>query len=185
MRVHGGALVRADLAELRERAEDPASRARWDLGHTRRGRSGPDTLVLRYTPTPEGVRVSARRETVPRTGRAGHLLDRALAPVRSLLLAWSLDRLRLWAERGTPPGRAAARWLAEAGCRIALVALLLTDEAFVLFEPVMPLLGYGVVLVPLVALPLLILLPPLPGTPSARRAPAPRTARGPRLRTLP
>lgn len=63
----------------------------------RRGRG-----YWRYVPTPDGIRFITGYDYDPGFGR---LLDRALRPLILWMTAWSFDRLRIWAETGTPPER--------------------------------------------------------------------------------
>ncbi|WP_440708850.1 SRPBCC family protein [Herbiconiux sp. YIM B11900] len=78
----------------------------------------------RYVPTPDGVRFITGYDYVPGFGRLPDLL---LRPIVRWMTAWSFDRLRIWAETGTPPERWGLRsvpawWRAErpraARCRI-------------------------------------------------------------------
>ncbi|MFH7595868.1 hypothetical protein WDV06_12295 [Streptomyces racemochromogenes] len=127
----------------------------------------------RYVPGPDGIRFLTGYDYRPRWGRFGLLADRLVfRPLMGWGTAWSFDRLRLWCERGTPPGRALARALAETVLRalVCVAALALAPPA--------------------AALPVLaaaLLLPPLPGTPAARRClrrpPGRTTAAEPRLPT--
>ncbi|QDQ13732.1 hypothetical protein [Streptomyces spectabilis] len=122
----------------------------------------------RYVPTGDGVRFLTGYDYRPRWGRPGALADRLLfRPLMGWATAWSFDRLRLWLERGTTPERALAHAAAEAGARGLAVAV-----AGVCGGPVAAL---GTALVAL-------LVPPLPGTPAARRClrRPPTRARAPR-----
>ncbi|WP_277208672.1 SRPBCC family protein [Isoptericola croceus] len=56
----------------------------------------------RYTPVDGGVRFVTGYDYTPGFGRAA---DRLLRPVVLWMTAWSFDRLRIWAETGTPPER--------------------------------------------------------------------------------
>lgn len=125
----------------------------------------------RYVPGPDGIRFLTGYDYRPRWGRFGALADRwVFRPLMGWATAWSFDRLRLWCERGTTPGRALARAIGESALRALLCA------AALVYAP--PL---AAVLVTAAAL----LLPPLPGTPAARRVlrtPPGRTpVRAPRL----
>ncbi|MFI6055251.1 hypothetical protein ACIBCO_34830 [Streptomyces violascens] len=126
----------------------------------------------RYVPGAAGIRFLTGYDYRPRWGRFGALADRLVfRPLMGWATAWSFDRLRLWCERGTHPRAALARAAAECAVPLALVlAVLLTS-------PVAPLaLGAG-------AAVLAVLLPPLPGTPAARRCrrTPPGHTRAPRL----
>ncbi|AYG84905.1 hypothetical protein DWB77_07120 [Streptomyces hundungensis] len=128
----------------------------------------------RYIPGPDGIRFLTGYDYRPRWGSWGALLDRLVfRPLMGWATAWSFDRLRLWCERGTRPRAALAHALGECGLRLALVL------AVLLASPVVPL-----VLGPLAAV-LAVLLPPLPGTPAARRClrTPPGRTRDPRLLT--
>lgn len=74
----------------------------------------------RYLPNADGsTTFITGYDYVPFAGRAGALLDRIiLRRVVWWMTAWSFDRLRIWAETGTPPeswplASAAAFWKAE------------------------------------------------------------------------
>jgi hypothetical protein len=54
----------------------------------------------RYVPVDGGVRFVTGYDYEPGFGR---LLDRLLRPAVLWMTAWSFDRLRIWAETGTPP----------------------------------------------------------------------------------
>lgn len=110
----------------------------------------------RYVPGPDGsVRFLTGYDYRPRWGRAGALADRLVfRPLMGWATAWSFDRLRLWCERGTTPGRALARALGECAARILLATAALA------WTP----LAAG-----LAVAALALLAPPLPGTPAARR----------------
>ncbi|MFD7783135.1 hypothetical protein ACFV4Q_08615 [Streptomyces nojiriensis] len=125
----------------------------------------------RYVPGPEGIRFLTGYDYRPRWGRFGALADRLVfRPLMGWATAWSFDRLRLWCERGTTPRLALARAIGESALRVVL------SVAALAYAP-LP----AALLVPAAAL----LLPPLPGTPAARRClrtPPGRTpARAPRL----
>ncbi|MGP4109455.1 hypothetical protein ACTWP5_00880 [Streptomyces sp. 4N509B] len=110
----------------------------------------------RYVPDGSGtVRFLTGYDYRPRWGAAGRVVDRLVfRPLMGWATAWSFDRLRLWCERGVTPERALRRALAELACRAGAVA---TAAPF-LPVPAIALLAAGA-----------LLLPPLPGTPAARR----------------
>lgn len=112
----------------------------------------------RYVPDPDGgpgIRFLTGYDYRPRWGRFGALADRMVfRPLMGWATAWSFDRLRLWCERGTTPGRALVRALAESAVRI------LATVAALAYAPLAAGLAVGL---------LALLLPPLPGTPAARR----------------
>ncbi|MEV0254364.1 hypothetical protein AB0H82_08845 [Streptomyces sp. NPDC050732] len=123
----------------------------------------------RYVPTPDGdIRFLTGYDYRPRWGRCGKIADRAvLRPLMGWATAWSFDRLRLWLERGTTPERALLNAVADVVTRVLLVVA-------------------AVVLAPMTALAtaaLMLMLPPLPTTPAARRClrTPPARARDPRL----
>jgi hypothetical protein len=59
----------------------------------------------RYVPTPGGVRFLTWYDYRTRFGAAGSLIDRLVfRPLIGWATAWSFDRLRLWVDRGVPPG---------------------------------------------------------------------------------
>ncbi|MEU3464475.1 hypothetical protein ABZ721_31555 [Streptomyces sp. NPDC006733] len=126
----------------------------------------------RYVPGHPGIRFLTGFDYRPRWGRCGAVADRLLfRPLMGWATAWSFDRLRLWCERGIPPRAALARALGESALRLALVL------AALLASPVAPLaLAAGTAV-------LAALLPPLPGTPAARRCRRipPERVRAPRL----
>ncbi|MFJ4860212.1 MULTISPECIES: hypothetical protein [unclassified Streptomyces] len=109
----------------------------------------------RYVPGPDGIRFLTGYDYRPRWGRFGALADRLVfRPLMGWATAWSFDRLRLWCERGTTPGRALARAIGESALRALLCA------AALLYAPLSA---------ALFAVAAAVLLPPLPGTPAARR----------------
>ncbi|GAA1976059.1 hypothetical protein [Kitasatospora viridis] len=109
----------------------------------------------RYRPGPPGVGFSTGYDYRGWPGPLGTAADRwFVRPAVGWLTAWSFDRLRLWAELGIPPERSRRQAVGELAARGAVVAL----AAWALG--------------PLPAVPVLaavLLLPPLPGTPAARR----------------
>lgn len=116
----------------------------------------------RYVPRPAGIRFLTGYDYAPRWGRFGRVVDRiAFRPLMGWGTAWSFDRLRLWCERGIPPERALRRGLAELATRLLAVAGAIGFVAT----------GGGIPALPLAVAVLIaaIALPPLPGTPSARR----------------
>ncbi|MFJ4503496.1 hypothetical protein [Streptomyces sp. NPDC088864] len=126
----------------------------------------------RYVPGPDGLRFLTGYDYEPRWGRPGRLADRLVfRPLMGWATAWSFDRLRLWCERGTTPERALGRALGETAARLAAAAGAVWGAA--MWHGASPDAGPGSALpalllavgVPLAAL----LLPPLPGTPAARR----------------
>jgi hypothetical protein len=108
----------------------------------------------RYRPAGTGVVFVTGYDYRPGWGRYGALADRLFRPVFSWATAWSFDRLRLWAERGVPPERSRNQALAEVALRLGAVT-----AALATFGPTAA----------LASAVLLVLLPPLPGTPAARR----------------
>ncbi|MCX5303663.1 hypothetical protein OG304_09410 [Streptomyces sp. NBC_00160] len=109
----------------------------------------------RYVPGPDGIRFLTGYDYRPRWGRFGALADRLVfRPLMGWATAWSFDRLRLWCERGTTPGRALARAAGESALRVLL------SVAALLYAPLPA---------ALFVLAAALLLPPLPGTPAARR----------------
>ncbi|NLU68967.1 hypothetical protein [Streptomyces sp. HNM0574] len=121
------------------------------------------------------VRFLTGYDYVPRWGAFGRVADRFLfRPLMGWATAWSFDRLRLWCERGITPESALRRALGE----LALRALALGAAAAVAYGLSVPEPGGGLsgVLAGTVrwaAVLLLaggaVLVPPLPGTPAARR----------------
>lgn len=110
----------------------------------------------RYVPAPEGTRFLTGYDYRPRWGWLGRLADRlAFRPLMGWATAWSFDRLRLWLERGISPERSLRRAVAEAALRAAAVIAAAT------------LAPHAIVIACVAAGALL--LPPLPGTPAARR----------------
>ncbi|MFE1870165.1 hypothetical protein ACFW9N_04560 [Streptomyces sp. NPDC059496] len=125
----------------------------------------------RYVPGPDGIRFLTGYDYRPRWGRFGTLADRLVfRPLMGWATAWSFDRLRLWCERGTTPGLALARAIGEGALRVLL------SVAALLYVPLPA---------ALFVLAAALLLPPLPGTPAARRClrtpPGRSPARAPRL----
>ncbi|WEH43535.1 hypothetical protein [Streptomyces sp. AM 2-1-1] len=126
----------------------------------------------RYVPGPTGIRFLTGYHYRPAWGRYGAVADRLVfRPLMGWATAWSFDRLRLWCERGTHPRVALARALGECALRLALVL------AVLFASPVAPLALAGGTAA------LVALLPPLPGTPAARRCrrTPPGRIRAPRL----
>lgn len=107
----------------------------------------------RYQPTADGVRFWTGYDYTPGWGRCGPVADRIFRPLFGWATAWSFDRLRLWLERGVPPERSRDQALAEVAGRLALVAVAVALDRRLA----------------LLAVPLAVFLPPLPGTPAARR----------------
>jgi hypothetical protein len=59
----------------------------------------------RYVPAGDGVRFLTWYDYRARFGAAGRIFDRLLfRPLIGWATAWSFDRLRLWIEKGVPPG---------------------------------------------------------------------------------
>ncbi|TYB69581.1 hypothetical protein FXF51_05245 [Nonomuraea sp. PA05] len=189
MRLYIEILIRADMEALWQATQDPARHQRWDLRfgriervtaqrfrystlgvsgigvHTgdRHAADGSCTSALRfgsahplspiragagywrYLPAAAGVRFLTSYDYRP------HVL-----PPRLMwwVTAWSFDRLRLWLETGRPPARTLLQALAEAAGRTAAAAL--TAWLFGLLPA-------------LAVATLAVALPPLPGTPAARR----------------
>lgn len=145
----------------------------------------------RYVPDGDAVRFLTGYDYRPRWGRFGVAVDRlAFRPLMGWATAWSFDRLRLWLERGIRPEVALRRWLAELAVRTALLAA----SALGAVVPATAVLDAGApagqmlaVLAGLAALAGLavLLVPPLPGTPAARRClrTPPAHTRAPRLLT--
>lgn len=203
MRLYLETLIKADLAELWARTQDPAQHQRWDLRFhrieylpcapgepqrfryatfgvagtgisvgERRTADGSATSALRfgsahplslirsgsgywrYRPTPGGVRFCTGYDYRPGWGRLGPLADRLFRPLMGWATAWSFDRLRLWLEHGISPEASLRTALAEAAARLLLVL------AGLWFTP-WPL--------ALAVLGLVLVLPPSPRTPAARR----------------
>jgi hypothetical protein len=104
----------------------------------------------RYEPTPFGIRFLTGYDYKPGWGR---LPDTIVRPLMGWLTAWSFDRLRLWLENGTAPERLRNRAIAELIVRAAAVLAATAIGPFIAAS------------VAAAAL----LVPPLPGTPAARR----------------
>jgi hypothetical protein len=108
----------------------------------------------RYLPTPDGVRFVTGYDYRPGWGKLGKATDLLVRPFLGWLTAWSFDRLRIWLEQGRSPERTRNQAIAEVAGRIAPITI-----AIALGSP-------G----PAVVCGLLALaVPPLPGTPAARR----------------
>lgn len=147
----------------------------------------------RYVPDGAAVRFLTGYQYRTRWGHAGVLLDRLfLRPAMGWATAWSFDRLRLWLEHGVSPRRSLWRALAEGAVRLALLGLaavlvLLPSPTLLVVALLGPYLGLGAVLLTaasgLLLAALVLFVPPLPGTPSARRClrTPPLRVRAPRL----
>ena len=83
--------VRADPERVRLLTNDPEAQRRWDLLAAVRG----GRAAWRIVEVPGGVRVLTAPDELPRRG--------PLRPIVLWATAWSLDRLRIWSEAGTPP----------------------------------------------------------------------------------
>ena len=126
------------------------------------------TGYWRYVPTPDGIRFLTGYDYEPRWGWLGRAADLVFRPVMGWATAWSFDRLRIWLEDGVPPERSLRRGIADVGIRLGCSAgAWLATPA-----PVAALLTCVAALVP-----------PMPGTPAARRCarrpPRPRPATSP------
>lgn len=118
----------------------------------------------RYVPDGDALRFFTGYDYAPRWGRAGEVADRlCFRPLMGWATAWSFDRLRLWCERGVTPERALANAAAETALRAGAAWCALM---------------FGGPLVALLAVLAVLLAPPLPHTPSARRC----VRRAPRVR---
>ncbi|WP_369262251.1 MULTISPECIES: hypothetical protein [unclassified Streptomyces] len=128
----------------------------------------------RYVPGGDGVRFLTGYDYRPRWGRPGAVADRLLfRPFMGWATAWSFDRLRLWLERGITPERALRNWLAETTVRAlvllaacsGLVCGALVDAA----GPLAPLALFATPVLAVLAALSALFVPPLRGTPAARR----------------
>lgn len=122
----------------------------------------------RYVPQDDAVRFLTGYDYRPRWGRAGVVVDGlVLRPLMGWATAWSFDRLRLWLERGLSPERTRNQALLELVVRGIVVALAIAAA---------PALGMAATVA-------VVVLPPLPGTPAARRCVRrpPPTLRAPRV----
>lgn len=121
----------------------------------------------RYVPDGEGIRFLTGYDYEPSWGLPGRIVDRVvLRPLMGSATAWSFDRLRLWCERGVTPERSLRHGLLEVTARLLAVGLATLAGPFAVA----------------LAVTAAVLLPPLPGTPSARRClrrPPARTAVAP------
>ncbi|MBB6437631.1 hypothetical protein [Streptomyces candidus] len=125
----------------------------------------------RYVPTADGIRFATGYDYRTRWGRFGAVADRfVFRPLMGWATAWSFDRLRLWLERGTSPARLLGRAVGELAARtaVAVLAVVLAGSGPALAVHVDALAG-GAPVLAAVLLAAAVLLPPLPGTPAARR----------------
>ncbi|MET8944273.1 hypothetical protein ABZX30_11970 [Streptomyces sp. NPDC004542] len=159
--------IRAGLDILRERTQEPAQRRRWESRLT---------LIdhWRCVPDADGVRFLAGHDHRPRRGAPRALADRLVVrPLRGWATAWSLDRLRLWAEHGITPERARRNWLAELAVRALVLTVcgagLSLGPAVPLFGPLAAALAYLCPLLLVVGVFLALFKAPLSCTPAARR----------------
>jgi hypothetical protein len=123
----------------------------------------------RYIPVDGGVRFLTGYTYLPGWGRAGPVADLLFRPFMGWATAWSFDRLRLWLETGRTPEQSRRQASAELLIRLAVPGVSLLRGA----PPA----------VTAAVTAAAILLPPLPGTPAARRClrrpPGGRAARAP------
>ena len=131
----------------------------------------------RYVPTEDGIRFLTGYDYRPRWGRFGRIADRLIfRPLIGWATAWSFDRLRLWLERGTPPEHSLRRALLDVALRSAVLTaaavVIATRPRMAFTSSFAPLDGFAPYIRAIDVLTLaaaLLLLPPLPGTPAARR----------------
>jgi hypothetical protein len=109
----------------------------------------------RYIPGAAGIRFLTGYQYKPGWGRCGPAADLLFRPLLGWATAWSFDRLRLWLETGRTPERSRRQALLELSARIAVPGAALLCRA--------PAAVTGAVTAAA------LLLPPLPGTPAARR----------------
>lgn len=133
----------------------------------------------RYVPDGDGVRFLTGYDYRPSWGRFGRLADRlALRPLMGWATAWSFDRLRLWCEHGTAPERSLRYAVAELLLRCALLSGAAVCAVSGTGLPGLPQwVGSAVQLAVAAGV---LLLPPMPRTPAARRClrrPPPPTGR--------
>jgi len=77
----------------------------------------------RYQPRPAGTFFMTRYDYQTRFALPGRLADRLLfRPLMAWATAWSFDRLKIWAERGTPPETSRAIAIAATIARLAVAA---------------------------------------------------------------
>jgi hypothetical protein len=123
----------------------------------------------RYIPGDAGIRFLTGYQYNPGWGRGGPAADLLFRPLLGWATAWSFDRLRLWLETGRTPEQSRRQALLELSVRIAVPGAALACGA-----------GAPVTAAVTAAA---LLLPPLPGTPAARRClrrpPGGRAARAP------
>ncbi|MER5431131.1 hypothetical protein [Streptomyces sp. NPDC002588] len=131
----------------------------------------------RAVPDGDGVRLLTGCDYRTRWGVLGAPADRLLLrPLAGWATAWSLDRLRLWLERGITPERALRNWLAEIAVRACVIAFAVTGLGLGPLVDLLGLLGpfeawllYGCPLLLSVAVCVALFKAPLAGTPAARR----------------
>ena len=117
----------------------------------------------RYIPDGGAVRFLTGYDYAPRWGPFGRFADRVVfRPLMGWATAWSFDRLRLWCERGITPERALWRGLAEVAARLLGVAAAAMAGAVGAGVPLAAVCGVA-------ASAAAVVVPPLPGTPAARR----------------
>jgi hypothetical protein len=108
----------------------------------------------RYLPIDGGIRFRTGYDYQAGWGRAGKIADLLFRPLMRWGTAWSFDRLRLWLETGASPEKSLRGALFDAGGRVVA-------SAIAGFEG-------SIALAVLTGVALLI-VPPLPSTPAARR----------------
>jgi hypothetical protein len=108
----------------------------------------------RYLPFDGGIRFRTGYDYRPGWGPVGKVADLVFRPLMRWGTAWSFDRLRLWLETGASPEKSLRSALFDTGGRVMASAIV----------------GYegSIALAVLVGAALLV-IPPLPSTPAARR----------------
>ncbi|WP_225099560.1 hypothetical protein [Streptomyces sp. CoH27] len=112
-----------------------------------------------------------------------------LGPLSGWATAWTLDRQRLWRERGITPERALANWVAELVVRATVLTLCVTglgqESLLRLFGPYADTVAYPCPLLMVVAVYLALFKAPLAGTPAARRRSRPDDVQSPEASATP
>ncbi|MFD9001060.1 hypothetical protein ACFV0T_08840 [Streptomyces sp. NPDC059582] len=128
----------------------------------------------RLVPDGDGVRLLIGYDYSTRGGALGARADRLLLrPLMVWATAWSVDRLRLWLERGVTPERALLNWCVELAVRAAVITVACTGlgvrSVLLFFGPFAASMAYLWPLLLTTVVCVALYKQPLARTPAARR----------------